>query len=131
MLSAAAVAIAYYVTSLILAPTFRFEVIFAVFQELIMKDYGMFTYLSLVLSGGVVIIVIHCREVQRFYRRKMFHALAFFLFLPAIIFAKFDSPRFITLAMNCVIVAMILLEAARYKRMLPGGRGKHYLRNTL
>ena len=61
----------------------------------------------------------------------MFHALAFFLFLPAIIFAKYDSPRFIALAMNCVIVAMIILETARYKRMLPGGRGKHNLRNTL
>ena len=130
ILTVASIVIAYYLTSLILQPVFRIEVIYEVFKETIWKDKGMFMYLELILGLGIA-IVINLSGMRKFYLRKMFHGLIFFLLLPPIIFSKFEPPRFIALAINCVIAAMAVLELARYKRMLPGGRGKLYLRNTI
>ena len=66
ILTVAAVPATYFLTSLILMPAFRPEVIFDVFQETILKDLGMFLYLALVLGAGIAAIS-HFRDVEKFY----------------------------------------------------------------
>jgi len=51
--------------------------------------------------------------------RKGFHLLAFVLFLPPIAYSKYDKPRLIVFAFNCVTVALILLEILRFGGHLP------------
>lgn len=46
--------------------------------------------------------------------RKGFHFLAFVLFVPPIVFAKFDKPRMIVFAFNCVSVFLIFIEIIRW-----------------
>lgn len=66
LLVVAAVPAAYLLTSLVLAPAFRPEIIIAVFQETILKDIGMFMYLALFLGVGIYLIL-HFRGVEKFY----------------------------------------------------------------
>ena len=53
-------------------------------------------------------------ELPNYQLRKGFHALAFFLFVPPIIFAKYDRPRMLIFAFNCVSVFLIIVEVLRH-----------------
>ena len=46
--------------------------------------------------------------------RKCFHLVAFVAFIAPIILAKYDKPRLIIFAFNCVTVLLILLEVLRH-----------------
>ena len=87
--------------------------------ELLTNDGAMIMYLVFTLTIGFMIISQAQFMMPNFMIRKTFHILAFFLFVPAIIYAKFDKPRFIILAFNVVSVVLIIVEVLRHNKCLP------------
>jgi len=75
---------------------------------------SLIIYMALVLVIGLLILNEYSSITQTFILRKGFHFLAFVLFVPPIIFAKFDKPRMIVFAFNSVSVLLILIEVVRY-----------------
>lgn len=73
----------------------------------------------MILASGLLAIQ-HIEPFhENFMVRKMFHALAFVLFLPPITNAHLEPPKLMVLAFNCVSVAMIILEMLRYQNCFP------------
>ena len=64
--------------------------------------------------------------MERYQVRKAFHLLAFLLFVPPIITSKFERPRFIVFAFNCVSVALIYLEILRWSGGLAESTSKWF-----
>jgi hypothetical protein len=82
--------------------------------DVIFGQIALFGLMLFTLVTGLIAINFISPFHPNFMIRKAFHALAFFLFLPPLVFSKFDKPRLIIFAFNCVSVALILVEVMRY-----------------
>jgi dolichol kinase len=80
---------------------------------------AIFGYMALTMTMGLFLLSSVAGSVPTFILRKGFHLLAFVLFLPPIAYSKYDKPRLIVFAFNCVTVALILLEILRFGGHLP------------
>jgi len=101
--------------------------------DVVTKEVHVFVYLALMLALGLFVISAIESNYPDYQVRKMFHALAFALFAPPIANASIQPPKLMVLAFNCVSVAMLIVEALRFKKCWPAGlnqsltRGmKHY-----
>lgn len=106
-------------TQVTLHPFARIDVLLSVIQEILTKDFALIIFMALVLALGLSFISMW-PVGGIFEQRKMFHVLAFLLFLPPIALASYSEPRMLAFAFNLVIVAMLVVEGARFKRILPG-----------
>lgn len=88
-------------------------------NDVIIDNMALFGYMALTLMMGLLVLNGISDSVPNFILRKSFHLLAFVLFLPPICFSKYDKPRLICFAFNCVTVALILLEILRFGGHLP------------
>lgn len=95
------------------------KLLFMTVFEVMKNEFVLFIYLFLILACGLVVISHLERFYENFKVRKMFHALAFILFVPPIINAHIEPPKLMVLAFNCISVAMIILEILRYQNCLP------------
>jgi dolichol kinase len=97
------------------------NLLFTTVFTVIKQEVALFLYLALILAAGLFFI----SQMQQFHGlfrvRKMFHGLAFVLFLPPIANASLEPPKLMVLAFNCVSVAMLILEGLRFHDCLPGG----------
>ena len=101
-------------TFLAISPYNEPSILYQFVFDILYQDINLIIYLAIVLIFGLVIINEYASFTQTFHLRKGFHFLAFVLFVPPIIFSKFDKPRMIVFAFNCVSVALIILEVVRY-----------------
>lgn len=101
-------------TFILIAPYNEFSMFYQFVFEILVQDMSLIIYMALVLVIGLLILNEYSSITQTFILRKGFHFLAFVLFVPPIIFAKFDKPRMIVFAFNSVSVLLILIEVVRY-----------------
>lgn len=95
------------------------SLLFSTVFVVISNEFALFVYLALIVAAGLVVISQMEAFYAKFQVRKMFHALAFVLFVPPIANASLQPPKLMVLAFNCVSVAMLILEALRFQNCLP------------
>jgi hypothetical protein len=81
----------------------------------------LFGYMALILISGFVLISFIKDDLPLHILRKVFHLWAFLMFLPGLGYSKYDKPRLMVFAFNCVTVALIFLELLRFGGFLPSG----------
>lgn len=95
------------------------EYIINFIDKAIIKEGGvLILYMASILTFSTYVMAAIEPTTPNFIIRKCFHFLAFLLFVPGIAQSKFDRPRLMVFAFNCVTVFLILLEVLRHSDCL-------------
>lgn len=90
------------------------EMVFSFLKDMVQQEIYLILYIAVTLVMGLFTISQLAPTTPNYILRKYFHGLAFIMFLPPIIFTKFDKPRMLIFAFNCVSVLLIYFELLRY-----------------
>lgn len=107
-----------YMVYWFLAPDNDMATLTAFAKHVIVEQLPLFFFMLVVLLMGMLLIGEFRTTTANFKVRKMFHLLAFILFTPGIMMAKFERPLLLVFALNCVTVALVILELVRYSGLV-------------